>query len=479
MAGPFTSFTVFAEMRTGSNFLESNLNSFDGITCHGEAFNPHFIGFPNKDSLLGLSQADRDADPLRLLSVIRDEPGVLGGFRFFHDHDPRVLDAILEDPACAKIILTRNPLDSYVSWKIAQATGQWKLTNVQKRKDAKADFDAVEFAAHIHALQSFQVTLLNRLQISGQTPFYVAYEDLQSVEVMNGLARWLGVDAQLEGLSKNLKRQNPKPLTEKVSNPIEMAQALAQVDQFNLTRTPNFEPRRGAAVPSYVAAPQAPLMYMPIKGGPEGQVELWLAALDQRRPRDLLRKMNQKELRGWMRSHPGHRRFTVLPHPLARAHHAFCSKILSSGPGHYGRIRRTLRRSFDLTIPEEMPNPDYSREDHRAAFSTFLTFLKANLSGQTGIRVDPFWCTQTQVLQGFAEFAVPDVTLRADEVSTALPALAAQVGAADVALPEAPEGADPYSLAEIYDDALEAQAQDVYQRDYDMFGFGPWRTKPA
>ncbi|NBO20432.1 MAG: nodulation protein NodH, partial [Rhodobacteraceae bacterium] len=40
----FKSFVVFAEMRTGSNYLEANLNALSGVLCHGEAFNPHFIG---------------------------------------------------------------------------------------------------------------------------------------------------------------------------------------------------------------------------------------------------------------------------------------------------------------------------------------------------------------------------------------------------------------------------------------------------
>ena len=31
MSGKFDSFVVFAEMRTGSNFLEANLNAFTGI----------------------------------------------------------------------------------------------------------------------------------------------------------------------------------------------------------------------------------------------------------------------------------------------------------------------------------------------------------------------------------------------------------------------------------------------------------------
>ncbi|WP_050928956.1 nodulation protein NodH [Aestuariivita boseongensis] len=470
----FEYFVVLAEMRTGSNFLETNLNSFDGVTCHGEAFNPHFIGYPTQDALLGLTRAERDSDPMRLLSLIKRQPGELGGFRYFHDHDPRVLDFLLDDPACAKIILTRNPLDSYVSWKIAQATGQWKLTNVQKRKAAKAQFDADEFAAHVEALQSFQVTVLNRLQITGQTPFYVAYEDLQSVDVMNGLAQWLGIDARLEGLSKNLKRQNPQPLVEKVANPGQMVEAVGRLDQFNLTRTPNFEPRRGAAVPSYVAAREAPLMYLPVKGGPERQVEAWLASLDGVSRGDLHRKMNQKDLREWMRAHPGHRRFTVLPHPLERAHHAFCTKILSTGLGHFGQLRRSLRKNFDLPIPEEMPDPGYSAADHRKAFSVFLDFVKANLAGQTALRVDAFWCTQSQILQGFSEFALPDLVIRAQDAATDLPALAERLGCAPKPLPDVPSADTPYDLADIYDDALEAQIADVYQRDYIMFGFGPW-----
>ena len=81
----FDSFVVFAEMRTGSNFLEANLNALDGVTCHGEAFNPHFIGYPNRDDILGVTMATRDADPDRLLAAIRAEAG-LSGFRYFNDH---------------------------------------------------------------------------------------------------------------------------------------------------------------------------------------------------------------------------------------------------------------------------------------------------------------------------------------------------------------------------------------------------------
>lgn len=195
MSSRFTSFVVFAEMRTGSNFLESNLNALDGVACLGEVFNPHFIGYPKSDNVLGVSLDDRLADPLPLLEKIKQTPDQISGFRFFHDHDPRVINPILDDDSCAKIILTRNPADSYVSWKIAQATNQWKLTNPTRRKEALAHFDPVEFENHLGDLQAFQIRLLNRLQTSGQTAFYIAYEDLHDLDVINGLAKWLGIAA--------------------------------------------------------------------------------------------------------------------------------------------------------------------------------------------------------------------------------------------------------------------------------------------
>lgn len=475
MTERFDYFVVFAEMRTGSNFLESNLNAMDGITCHGEAFNPHFIGYPNKTEILGYSQAKRDENPGGLIWAIREKTDGLGGFRFFHDHDPRVIDLCLDDPRCAKIVLTRNPVESYVSWKIAKATGQWKLTNVKRRKESsKIDFEAAEFDAHVNALQEFQVFLLNRLQTSGQTAFYLSYEDLQDVAVMNGLAKFLGVDTQLDALDSSLKKQNPSPLSEKVENFEEMERALSGMDRFNLTRTPNFEPRRGAGVPAFVTGAKTPILYMPVRSGPEATVRDWIADLDGVAEDTLPTQLNQKALRQWKRRNKGHRSFTVLRHPLARAHHVFCTRILPRGNGTYSDIRKTLRNFHKLPIPGDWPSDDYTVEMHREAFAAFLEFLRANLAGQTNIRVDAHWATQAEVLQGFAGFSLPDLVIREEELPTTLPDLARRLG--HTRPPKvSPSPVDaPYALSEIYDDQLEEAAAQVYQRDYMLFGFREW-----
>ena len=473
----FDYFVVFAEMRTGSNFLEANLNAFPGLSCLGEAFNPHFIGYPNRDDCLGITQDQRDADPQILLSAIRNHADGMAGFRYFHDHDPRVLDMVLDDPKCAKIILTRNPIDSYVSWKIAQATGQWKLTDVRRRKAAQAEFDPQEFEAHMQALQDFQVTLQNRLQISAQTGFYVAYEDLQNLAVMNGLARWLGISDQLDALDDKLKRQNPAPISEKVSNFPEMENALARLDRFNLNRTPNFEPRRGPNVPTYVAGAKTPLLYMPVRGGPDREVMEWLAGLDNVPTDELPAKFSQKTLRQWKRRNKGHRSFAVIRHPVARAHAVFCDKILGTGPGSYREIRRILKQKYNLPIPgrNDTNLANYPVDQHRQAFALFLDFIKANLAGQTTIRVDNAWATQTATIEGMAAFSLPDMIIREDEMTAYLPALAQQVGHPDPTDPITAAEDTPYRLEDIYDDDIESRAADVYQRDYLMYGFKRWR----
>ncbi|PJI85799.1 sulfotransferase family protein [Yoonia maricola] len=473
----FQSFILLAEMRTGSNLLEANLNMLDDISCYGEAFNPSFVGYPKIDEVLGIDRDAREKDPLALLEKIKQSDD-LAGFRFFHDHDPRVLDICIDDPLCAKIILTRNPLDSFISWKIAQATGQWKLTNATHSKSTAITFDVDAFDAHLKATQAFQARIHRALQISGQTAFHIAYDDLRDVDVLNGLVQFLGVKSRLSNVHKKLKKQNPEPLEYKVTNFDEMKAALADLDPFGLTCTPHFEQGRGPAIPTYIAAPKTGLMYMPLRSGPDRAVRQWLAAVDDAPTDALIQKFTQKSLRMWQETHQPHRSFAVLRHPLARAHAAFCDRILLDGPRGLPEIRANLIRVHKLKMPDFAPALDdlaaYSDEDHRRAFLGFLTFLKMNLSGQTSIRVDPSWASQLTLLQGMAQFAVPDMVLREEGLDDDLNHLAQQM---HVAKPPA-LGDTTHRwqgrLAEIYDQSLEDAARVAYARDYAAFGFGSW-----
>lgn len=457
---------MFAEMRTGSNFLEANLNAMSGVVCYGEVFNPHFIGQKDKTELMGYSLSDRAADPLALVRALRAGTTGLSGFRYFHDHDPRVFQAVLDDPHCAKIVLTRNPVESYVSWKIAQETGQWKLTNAKNLKSAQVSFDGREFETHLATIQDFQIRILHGLQVTGQTAFYIDYEDINDLDVLNGLAAFLGVKG-LDALDESLKKQNPEEIGQKVTNPEAMERALARLDRFNLARTPNFEPRRAPMVPAFVAAQRAPLLYMPVKSGPTARVIDWLGHFGGTEG-----DFTQKTLRQWKRARPRHRSFTVLRHPLARAHDAFVHQILS---GTYREIHNQLSKIYKLPLPD-IGKPYDTDAAHRAGFLGFLKWLKANLANQTGIRVDPHWATQTAVLQGFAQFQTPDVTLREDRLKEGLEFLCGELGIE--CPPLAPHVSDAL-LGRIYDAELEAAARDAYARDYLAFGFSDWRHDGA
>ena len=229
MPGQFDYFVIFAEMRTGSNFLESSLNDVPGMTCHGEVFNPHFLGHANQSELFGTTIQARESDPLALIGQLKKNTDGLGGFRFFHDHDPRVLKQCLSDKRCAKIILTRNPLDTYVSREIVRQTGQWRLNDLMHAKSAQISFDADEFKTHVADRQSFQQTLQHALQTTGQTAFYIGYDDITDVEILNGLIKYLGVSHRLKSVSNKTKKQNPRSLQDSVKNFEEMERAQAAV----------------------------------------------------------------------------------------------------------------------------------------------------------------------------------------------------------------------------------------------------------
>ncbi len=469
MERPFDHFVIFAEMRTGSNLLEATLSQVPGIACHGEIFNPDHLGGPAVPDVLGLTMAERVADPAALLARVREAPG-LNGFRFFFDHEPRVLDEILADPRCAKIVLTRNPVDCYISLKIAYNTKRWRLSDIKDRIAWKPPFKPAEFEAFLEERQAFQLRLLNALQVSGQTAFYLDYEDSLRVEVINGLLKFLGRDDRVERISGDLVRQNPEEMADKVRNFPEMEAALARIDWASLARTPNFEPRRGAGVPRAVAARGAPLLYLPLPPLNDAHVRDWLSDLGTG---GLEEDFTQKSLRLWKRRMAGHRSFTVLRHPLARAHDAFRAVMTDRAQAD---TRSRLRANYGVPIPAEDEPAGMTPAAWRAAFAAFLGFVKLNLAGQTGLRQEAIWGTQWSLVNGLAGFAPPDLLAREERLAEDLGFLAASVGVERPAPPATPGDAAPVPLHRVHDRDLEALARDVYRRDYMSFGFGAWKA---
>ncbi len=321
------------------------------------------------------------------------------------------------------------------------------------------------FEAHLSDLQGFYLSILRALQTRGQTAFHIAYDDLGDVTVLNGLLAWLGLNQRLDAPSRAIVRQNPEGLAEIVSNLPEMEQSLARLDLFNLSRIPNLEPRRGPAVPGFVAASGASLLHLPIRCGPEAPVRDWLSRIGAASSRGIEVDFTRNALRRWMQDRPGHRKFTVLTHPALRAFRAYERHILSDG---YADLRATLHSAHGIDLPEGA-----DPEDLRRGFAGFLSFVRMNLDGQTGLRTDPIWASQTAVLDGFAQLCHPDVILREDRLEEDLEMLAVSVGAKP---PPLPAGRDDSAgrLGAIWDSELEKAVHAAYRRDYLNFGFAPY-----
>lgn len=466
---PFTSFVVLAGMRTGSNLLESNLNEFDGIHCEGELFNPHFINRPDVAEVEGFTRDDRNADPFALLAAVRGRAG-LNGFRFFHDHDPRVLTRVMQDASCAKIILTRNPLDSYVSFKIATTTNQWRLGDVKHRKSAKVTFDAAEFAAHTDRVQQFQSTIQRQLQISGQTAFHIVYEDLNDVGVLNGLAQWLGVEARITAPSKALTRQNPEPVEEKLTNPEALAEGIRRLDRFNLRRTPHLEPHHAPSAPAFRIANRSPLAFMPIPGGPDQKIYHWMGALDGTGTDALVTDLTLEHMQDWWRRTPGHHSFTVLRHPVSRAFEIYQQQILS---GARGDVRAWLASATGTEPPTHATADDLSPEALRDGFVAFVRFLQANRAGQTPMITAPAWTAQVTCLRALADVCPPRSVVKETDLQMACAHLAQIVGRT---APPAPAAHTPSRgrLSRIYDASVLDATKAAYPEDFALLGFGVW-----
>ena len=80
-------------------------------------------------------------------------------------------------------------------------------------------------------------------------------------------------------------------------------------------------------------ASDAGLLFFPIRSGPDIAIRDWFDSLG-----DVTEGFEQKSLRQWKRKHPGHRSFTVLRHPLLRAHAAFRAKIVAAEASDLRRI---------------------------------------------------------------------------------------------------------------------------------------------
>lgn len=466
----FDYFVLLAEMRTGSNVLEANLNMFQDLHCHGEAFNTYFIGDPEWPDLFGLTLQDRNRDPDALLAAVRGSDG-LNGFRFFHDHEPRILDTILHDPRCAKIILTRNPLDSYVSYLIARETDQWWLGDVRDKIEKKVMFDPEEFESIVRRQQGFQSVVARALQVTGQSAFHIAYENVNDLEVLNGAMKWLGGAEELHETSSKFLRQNPGGIEEKLLNPEAIEEGIARIDRLNIGRMPMYETQQDRKLFPVRACRSLPVAFVQLYGRADTDMFGWMRQIDGDQFDTLRFDFTPQTWRDWLSDHPRRVLFTVAQHPLRRAHDVYMLRVVT---GELWHVRNLLRDVFNAPMPEPDALSEYDIDTHRQCFAAYLKFVASSHAGQMRASVEPFWASQSRLIEAITAQTPLDHILREARLEQDLPQLGQALG---VDLPEftVPEPDHVDGLLEsIYDHDLEGLARIAYGIDYVRLGYGDW-----
>jgi hypothetical protein len=226
-------FMMIGMMRSGSNFLERRIGQLPSVRCHGELFNPHFIGFAADcpKPFVGFKREDtalRNQDSIGFLNKIIEGSGRSHvGFRMFLDHDPAVMAEALFNPAVKKIVLTRNLLDSYVSLLIARETDVW-LTTEQARQDQaeKVTVNVNELATFALRQSLFYNDMLTLLQRTGQRYFHIDYSEIKNLDCLNGMVEFLGIDDRFTTADEPIKRQNPARQEDKIANYSELLDEL-------------------------------------------------------------------------------------------------------------------------------------------------------------------------------------------------------------------------------------------------------------
>jgi len=227
-------FIILAAMRTGSNLLQSNLNQFKDILCLGELFNRSFVGvnIPGKSnkSFAGYSREDverRNRDRMVFFDrVFAEAKGKVFGFRMFRGQDDKLLDIILQNKKCRKIVLKRNDLDSFISLQIANKSRKWLSRNPGRVQEEKVRFSMRKFRQYLEQNEGFYSHCESVISDTGQEYYEIQYEQVKDLQELNRLADFIGSRCSKQRIKERIFKQTLPGLAHKVVNYEGMIQAL-------------------------------------------------------------------------------------------------------------------------------------------------------------------------------------------------------------------------------------------------------------
>lgn len=215
-------FVMLGMMRSGSNLLERQLGLLEDVRCHGELFNPTFVGL---DVMQGKVQQgytresvkERDADEagfLKKLDAACDRPVM--GLRLFLDHSGPMTSRLLYDPAVKKIVLSRHLLESYVSLLVARETNVWLTTKEASGTSRPVTVEINKLINYSLRQSLYYNDILSVLHQTGQDYRMVDYSEVNDLGMLNGLAEFIGSGHRFRKVEQPIKRQNPGSLADKI-----------------------------------------------------------------------------------------------------------------------------------------------------------------------------------------------------------------------------------------------------------------------
>ena len=227
-------FVIFAAMRTGSNLLQSNLNQYKDVLCLGELFNGSFVGInisgKTRKPFAGYAREDvglRDKDKMLFFDrVYAEAKDKVFGFRMFRGHGDELIDIVLRNQNCRKVILQRNELDSFISLRIANKSKRWLSRNPERVQDDTIRFSMARFLEYLEKHKKFYSYCESVIRETGQDCYQIRYEQLKDVQELNRLARFIGSTHEKEQIKEKIFKQTLPDLSLKVVNYQSMIESL-------------------------------------------------------------------------------------------------------------------------------------------------------------------------------------------------------------------------------------------------------------
>ena len=218
-------FAVVGMMRSGSNFVERALDDAPDVLCHGELFNPHFVGIHHTKNKIfagyereNIEKRNDDLEKFHS-TILKNSAAPIVGMRIFCEHQQEALNQIVMNAEIKKIILRRNLLEAFLSLKRASNSGQWLVGD--KKFLAKIDpieIDFIEFIQFVCMQSLFFNEVVSTLEKTGQKYVQLDYTEIKSPEKINEIFEFIGSKHRVDVVEEKLVKQNQLPIEKSIAN---------------------------------------------------------------------------------------------------------------------------------------------------------------------------------------------------------------------------------------------------------------------